>query len=111
MRKTKHTTDSEFVRIKLAFFHRIGAWADALENGDLDSGRRELRHLEVLSERVAQDDLFVKAATKGKTSPEDLVGCIKAYLTAITEAMPYARLNEEVPATSQSQNGADDEAD
>ena len=90
MRKTRPTSETEFASVKLAFFHRITAWAEALERRDVAAARLELRHLDVLSVRVLQDELFVRAARDRDLRPEDLVGCLAAYLSAITDSMQFA---------------------
>jgi hypothetical protein len=35
MRKPRPSSETEFASVKLAFFHRIGAWADALKKLDV----------------------------------------------------------------------------
>lgn len=92
MRKTRPTSETEFASVKLAFFHRITAWANALENREPMMAREELRHIEILSERLLEDDLFLKSAASKELKPSDLVGCLTAYLCAITDSMPYSKL-------------------
>ena len=60
-----------------------------MERGDVAAARLELRHLDVLSQRVMQDELFIRAARERDLQPEDLVGCLSEYLAAITDSMPF----------------------
>lgn len=106
VRKTRPTSETEFASVKLAFFHRISAWADALEDRDTAMARQELRHIEVLAERLLQDDLFLKAASARRLNPSELVGCLTTYLAAITDSMPYA--DDRARATTDGMNGASD---
>jgi hypothetical protein len=103
MRNISPTGGMEFASAKWAFFHRIGGWSDALENGDLDHAQMELRHMEILSERLLQDPLFKDAAAKQNAQPEDLVNCLNAYLRAITESMPYSAAGDEKGADESSE--------
>ena len=105
VRKTRPTSETEFASVKLAFFHRISAWADALEDRDTATARQELRHIDVLAERLLQDDLFLKAAATRRIDPSELVGCLTTYLAAITDSIGYA----ETPAPSDAEmNGESD---
>ena len=106
VRKTRPTSETEFASVKLAFFHRISAWADALEDRDTAMARQELRHIDVLAERLLQDDLFLKAAATRRIDPSELVGCLTTYLAAITDSIGYA---DQPPASDGGMNGERDD--
>jgi hypothetical protein len=95
VRKARPTSETEFASVKLAFFHRIAAWANALESRDSTTARQELRHIEILSERLLQDELFLASAASKQLKPDDLVHCITAYLSTITDSMRYSNAAQE----------------
>jgi hypothetical protein len=89
-RAPKSPTATQSVVAKIAFFHRVGAWADAVECGDFARAQMELRLLKVLGPKVAVDECFGEVVRRRglANSTQDLVSCFHDYLSALTESLP-----------------------
>lgn len=74
----------------VAFFRTIGIWAEAVENGDTKDAEIQVRKLEILGQKMAEDEAFKRGYQKlgAKLEAQEMLECLRDYLGILTQVGP-----------------------